>query len=49
MTVAGYHDFVASAREHPDRLVAVERGGQHAVVRLDDPGTLNALSAPLTL
>lgn len=44
-----YTDFVAAAREVPDRLVAVERGEAHAVVRLEDPPKLNVLSAALTL
>src|SRR5918998_1689184 len=50
MTVHSYEDFVASERDHPEELVVVEReAGDRALVRLDDPPTLNALSAPLTL
>jgi len=44
-----YDDFVNAARAQQRALVAVERAETHAVVRLDDPRSLNALSAPLTL
>ncbi|MBI2913696.1 MAG: enoyl-CoA hydratase/isomerase family protein [Chloroflexi bacterium] len=44
-----YEEFVANARKNEDRLVLVERDGDHAVVRLNDPGALNALSASLSV
>jgi 2-(1,2-epoxy-1,2-dihydrophenyl)acetyl-CoA isomerase len=44
-----YRELVAGAREEGAALVRVERAEEHAVVTLDDPGTLNALSAPLTV
>src|SRR5205807_8222970 len=44
-----YEDFVPEARADSRSLVAVDRGDTHAIVRLDDPPSLNALSAPLTL
>ena len=47
--VPAYDDFVAAARADERTLVAVDRAETHAVVRLDDPPSLNALSAPLTL
>jgi 2-(1,2-epoxy-1,2-dihydrophenyl)acetyl-CoA isomerase len=48
-TVATYDQFVADARADDRRLVVVERNATSAIVRLDDPSSLNALSAPLTL
>jgi 2-(1,2-epoxy-1,2-dihydrophenyl)acetyl-CoA isomerase len=48
-TVAPYDQFVAEARQDDRELVVVERAATSAIVRLDDPGALNALSAPLTL
>lgn len=48
-TAQPYDDFVAEARADQRALVAVERADTHATVRLDDPSSLNALSAPLTL
>ena len=48
-TAPPYDDFVAAARADERTLVAVDRADTHAVVRLDDPPSLNALSAPLTL
>ena len=48
-TVATYDQFVADARADDRRLVVVERNATSAIVRLDDPPSLNALSAPLTL
>jgi 2-(1,2-epoxy-1,2-dihydrophenyl)acetyl-CoA isomerase len=48
-TALPYDDFVAAARADERTLVAVDRADTHAVVRLDDPPSLNALSAPLTL
>ncbi len=44
-----YDDLIAAAREDERELVAVERDGDRALVRLSDPSNLNALSAPLTL
>lgn len=41
--------LVEAARADPRRLVEVEREGPRAVVRMTDPATLNALSAPLTV
>jgi 2-(1,2-epoxy-1,2-dihydrophenyl)acetyl-CoA isomerase len=50
MTALSYEEFVAAERERGERLVVVERvADDRALVRLDDPATLNALSAPLTL
>jgi 2-(1,2-epoxy-1,2-dihydrophenyl)acetyl-CoA isomerase len=48
-TARPYDDFVADARADERPLVAIERADTHAIVRLDDPSSLNALSAPLTL
>jgi 2-(1,2-epoxy-1,2-dihydrophenyl)acetyl-CoA isomerase len=42
-----YQDLVTTGREHPQRLVRVERRADRAVVTLDDPDKLNVLSAPL--
>ena len=47
--VRSHAELLAIARADTRRLVAVERDGRHAVVRLDDPGRLNALSAALTV
>jgi 2-(1,2-epoxy-1,2-dihydrophenyl)acetyl-CoA isomerase len=44
-----YETLVADARAGEAELVQVERAAAHAIVRMDDPDTLNALSAPLTL
>jgi 2-(1,2-epoxy-1,2-dihydrophenyl)acetyl-CoA isomerase len=44
-----YGSLVAGARADERRLVAVERQDAHAIVRMDDPERLNALSAPLTV
>ena len=45
-----YADVVKAAREHPERLVRVERpSGDRALVTLDDPAKLNVLSAALTV
>ncbi|HEX8854380.1 MAG TPA: enoyl-CoA hydratase/isomerase family protein [Thermoleophilaceae bacterium] len=49
MTVTVYEDIVDAARADTRELVRVERDGDHAIVRMDDPESLNALSAPLTL
>ena len=48
-TVPSYDDFVADAHSDDRTLLAIERTDTHAIVRLDDPLSLNALSAPLTL
>lgn len=48
-THQGYPEVIASARADERTLVTVERGDGHALVRMDDPKTLNALSAPLTI
>lgn len=44
-----YEGMVAAARAVEERLVVVEHRHDRAVVRLDDPSTLNSLSAPLTV
>jgi 2-(1,2-epoxy-1,2-dihydrophenyl)acetyl-CoA isomerase len=44
-----YEALIAEARGDTRELVTVERDGDRAVVRMSDPGNLNALSAPLTL
>jgi 2-(1,2-epoxy-1,2-dihydrophenyl)acetyl-CoA isomerase len=44
-----YEDFIAQARADTTALVRVERQGARAVVTMDDPERLNALSAPLTV
>ena len=41
--------WVDRARAETRRLVRVERRGQHAVVTMDEPESLNALSATLTV
>jgi 2-(1,2-epoxy-1,2-dihydrophenyl)acetyl-CoA isomerase len=48
-TATSYEEAVALARDSGETYVQVERGDTHAVVRMDDPATLNALSAPLTV
>ena len=48
-THEGYRTIIEAARADDRTLVRVERADAHAVVTMDDPGTLNALSAPLTL
>jgi 2-(1,2-epoxy-1,2-dihydrophenyl)acetyl-CoA isomerase len=45
---ATYESLVAGARDAAP-LVDVERGEAHAVVRMNDPERLNALSAPMTV
>jgi 2-(1,2-epoxy-1,2-dihydrophenyl)acetyl-CoA isomerase len=45
----GYEAMLAAARADERELVAVERLGDHAIVRMSDHTNLNALSAPLTL
>ncbi len=42
-----YEDLVADGREHPERLVGVDRRTDRATVTLADPSKLNVLSAPL--
>jgi 2-(1,2-epoxy-1,2-dihydrophenyl)acetyl-CoA isomerase len=42
-----YDDLVSAGREHADAVVHVQRGADRAVVTLDDPAKLNALTAPL--
>ncbi len=49
MQPASYQEFVAGALESKAELVLVERRADHAVVRLNDPPSLNALSAPLSV
>lgn len=49
MPVPSYHEFIAEQRAAGPPLVAVSREGSLATIRMDDPGHLNALSAPLTL
>lgn len=49
MTVLSHHDLVAEARAVDAELVHVDHRGDRAVVTLDDPGRLNALSAALTV
>lgn len=50
MVAPTYVSMVANARdEHTPRLVAVERADGYAVVTLDDPASLNPLSAELTV
>ncbi len=44
-----YDDLLATANQHPDRVVRVERAPDRAVVTLSDPEKLNVLSAALTL
>jgi 2-(1,2-epoxy-1,2-dihydrophenyl)acetyl-CoA isomerase len=44
-----YESLIEQARSDTRELVTVEREGDRAVVRMSDPGNLNALSAPLTL
>ena len=44
-----YESLVEGARSDAPALVAVERADAHAVVTMNDPETLNALSAPMTV
>ena len=44
-----YASLVEDARAHEQRHVRVERAAAHAVVTMDDPDSLNALSAPMTV
>jgi 2-(1,2-epoxy-1,2-dihydrophenyl)acetyl-CoA isomerase len=48
-TVMTHAELVASAREDERTLVEVERDGTRALLRMNDPSKLNALSAPLTV
>jgi 2-(1,2-epoxy-1,2-dihydrophenyl)acetyl-CoA isomerase len=49
MTITSYEQATAAARACEEVLVDVEREGSRAVVRLNDPGKLNPLSAELTV
>lgn len=49
MTVLSHREIVAEARACTAELVRVEHRGDRAVVTLDDPARLNALSGPLTI
>ncbi len=49
MQPASYEEFVAGARKNKAQLVLTERDGDHAIVRFNDPASLNALSAPLSV
>lgn len=49
MDAPSYDSIVAQAREAAGKLVDVERHESHALVRLNEPSSLNALSAPLTI
>lgn len=42
-----YDTLLSEGREHPERLVRVQRSADRAIVALDDPGKLNVLSSPL--
>ena len=42
-----YEDLVSSGREHTEPVIRVERGGDRAIVTLDDPAKLNVLTAAL--
>jgi 2-(1,2-epoxy-1,2-dihydrophenyl)acetyl-CoA isomerase len=42
-----YEDLLNDGRRHSESLVALERGGDRALVRLSDPAKLNVLSAAL--
>jgi 2-(1,2-epoxy-1,2-dihydrophenyl)acetyl-CoA isomerase len=44
-----YEELIGDARRDGAGLVDVERHGSRALVRLNDPDSLNALSGPLTL
>jgi 2-(1,2-epoxy-1,2-dihydrophenyl)acetyl-CoA isomerase len=44
-----YEEMLDAARADERELVTVDHVGDRAVVRMDDPTNLNALSAPLTL
>ncbi|HEX2315407.1 MAG TPA: enoyl-CoA hydratase-related protein [Thermomonospora sp.] len=49
MIAMSYAEVMERAREETRTLVTVEREGARAVVRLDDPGKLNTLSAAMML
>jgi 2-(1,2-epoxy-1,2-dihydrophenyl)acetyl-CoA isomerase len=49
MTPTTYAELVEAARAEERELVHVERGPDRAVVRLDDPGKRNVLSAAMTI
>ena len=42
-----YEELVSEGREYPHQLVQVDRRDERAIVTLDDPDKLNALTAPL--
>jgi 2-(1,2-epoxy-1,2-dihydrophenyl)acetyl-CoA isomerase len=48
-TPTTYADILEAARAEDRELVHVERGADRAIVRLDDPGKRNVLSAAMTL
>ncbi len=47
--ITSHAEAVATARDTDETLVDVERDGAHAIVRMNDPERLNALSAELTI
>jgi 2-(1,2-epoxy-1,2-dihydrophenyl)acetyl-CoA isomerase len=49
MTTLSYDQLLAEAATRDDELVLVERDASHAIVTMNDPPTLNALSAALTI
>jgi 2-(1,2-epoxy-1,2-dihydrophenyl)acetyl-CoA isomerase len=49
MTTVSYDQLIGEAAATDAELVLVERDGSHAVVTMNDPDKLNALSAPLTI
>jgi 2-(1,2-epoxy-1,2-dihydrophenyl)acetyl-CoA isomerase len=49
MEPLSYEQILTEARRSQERLVQVERHPGYAIVRLNHPTTLNALSVPLTL
>jgi 2-(1,2-epoxy-1,2-dihydrophenyl)acetyl-CoA isomerase len=49
MTISSYAEALANATAGERALVAVEREGSRALVRLNDPEKLNPLSAALTV
>jgi 2-(1,2-epoxy-1,2-dihydrophenyl)acetyl-CoA isomerase len=49
MTALSHRDLVAEGLAHDEEVVQVDHRGDRAIVRLDDAGRLNALSAALTV
>ncbi|REE96896.1 enoyl-CoA hydratase/isomerase family protein [Thermomonospora umbrina] len=49
MIPMSYAEVIEQARREERELVVLERHREHAVVRLDDPGKLNVLSAAMTV